>query len=66
MQEVSGNKVFRVTPECLMALQESSELYLTHFFSDAYLCTVHRGRVTMIPKDMQLALRLRGINDPGV
>ncbi|KAL5278014.1 cid.2 family protein [Megaselia abdita] len=65
MQEVCGHKHYRVTAEFLIALQESSELYLTHFFSDAYLCTIHRGRMTLIPKDMQLALRLRGINDPG-
>lgn len=66
MQDVSRGEVYRVTPEFLMALQESSELYLTHFFSDAYLCTIHRGRITLIPKDMQLALRMRGITDPGV
>lgn len=65
MQEIH-HELYRVTPDCLHALQESAELYLTHFLSDAYLCTVHRGRLTLVPKDMQLALRLRGYNDPGV
>lgn len=55
----------RVTPEFLVALQEAAELYLVQFFQDAYLCTAHRGRATLVPRDMQLAMRLRGINDPG-
>lgn len=63
--DVSKFPDIRVTPECLHALQEVSELYLVQFLQDAYLCTTHRGRVTLIPKDMQLALRLRGLIDPG-
>lgn len=60
--DVSRVPDIRVTPEFLLALQEASELYLVQFFQDSYLCTLHRGRVTLIPKDMQLAMRLRGLN----
>lgn len=49
----------RITPEALLCLQESSEIYLTQMFEDAYRCTLHRERVTMMPKDMNLALYLR-------
>nr|ARC76683.1 Cid1 [Drosophila bocki] len=45
---------FRITESALEALQESSELYLTHRFSDAYLLTHHRGRVTLEVRDMAL------------
>lgn len=47
--------------ECnlIAALQESVEMYLTPFLEDAYCCTLQRGRVTMIPKDMHLVSFLR-------
>lgn len=44
----------------LLALQEAAEAYMVHLFEDAYLCTVHAKRVTMYPKDLQLARRIRG------
>ncbi|KAL5276182.1 cid family protein [Megaselia abdita] len=59
--EVTNIPNIRVTPEFLEAIQQSAELYLAQFFQDAYLCTCHRDRVTLIPKDLQLAKRLRGI-----
>ncbi|XP_055371434.1 uncharacterized protein LOC129605594 [Condylostylus longicornis] len=55
----------RVTPAALEAIQESAEIYLTVFFEDAYRCALHRGRVTLIIKDMELVRILRGVNDPG-
>nr|ARC76690.1 Cid1 [Drosophila seguyi] len=45
---------FRITESALGALQESSELYLTQRFEDAYLLTHHRGRVTLEVRDMAL------------
>nr|ARC76722.1 Cid3 [Drosophila diplacantha] len=45
---------FRITESALGALQESSELYLTQRFQDAYLLTHHRGRVTLEVRDMGL------------
>ncbi|XP_058124114.1 uncharacterized protein LOC131281600 [Anopheles ziemanni] len=49
----------RVTLEMLECLQEAAEIYIVQLFEDAYRCTVHRGRVTLIPKDIQLALMIR-------
>ncbi|ORC92471.1 histone H3 variant [Trypanosoma theileri] len=51
---------FRMSPTCVEALQESTELYVTSVLTDANLCTLHANRVTVYPKDIQLALRLRG------
>lgn len=44
----------------IQALQEASEAYLVHLFEDANLCAIHAKRVTIFPKDMQLARRIRG------
>ncbi|XP_049537021.1 uncharacterized protein LOC125951919 [Anopheles darlingi] len=49
----------RVTAEMLTCLQEAAEVYIVQMFEDAYRCTLHRGRVTLIPKDMELALLIR-------
>ena len=42
------------------ALQEAMEAYLVGLFEDTNLCTIHARRVTIMPKDMQLARRIRG------
>ncbi|PRQ34912.1 putative transcription factor Hap3/NF-YB family [Rosa chinensis] len=44
----------------VLALQEASEAYLVHLFEDTNLCAIHARRVTIMPKDMQLARRIRG------
>ena len=49
----------RAAIECL---QEASEAYLVSFLSDAYLCSTHAKRVTLMCRDMQLIKRLRGPN----
>ena len=49
---------FQVT--AIEALQEASEKYLTELFADMNLCAIHAKRVTVTPKDLQLARRLRG------
>jgi len=41
------------------SLQTATETYLTQLFEDANQCTIHAKRVTLYPKDMQLALRIR-------
>jgi histone H3 len=38
-----------------LVLQEASEAYLVGMFEDTNLCTMHAKRVTIMPKDMQLA-----------
>lgn len=50
----------RIQSSALMALQEASEAYLTNLFEDANLCAIHAKRVTIMPKDIQLARRIRG------
>ncbi|CAM0953868.1 unnamed protein product [Alopecurus aequalis] len=42
------------------ALQEAAEAYLVVLFEDTNLCAIHAKRVTIMPKDMQLARRIRG------
>jgi histone H3 len=44
----------------ILALQEASEAYLVGLFEDTNLCAIHAGRVTIMPKDIQLARRIRG------
>ena len=42
------------------ALQEAAEAYLVALFEDTNLCAIHAKRITIFPKDMQLARRIRG------
>jgi histone H3 len=44
----------------ILALQEAAEYYLVGLFEDTNLCAIHAKRVTIQPKDMQLARRIRG------
>ena len=44
----------------ILALQEASEAYLVGLFEDTNLCAIHAKRVTIMPKDIQLARRIRG------
>jgi histone H3/H4 len=53
---------FRWQASALEALQESAEAFLVHLFEDANLCAIHAKRVTIMPKDVQLARRIRGVN----
>ena len=50
----------RFQSHAIMALQEASEAYLTSLFEDVNLCAIHAKRVTIYPKDIQLARRIRG------
>jgi histone H3 len=50
---------WRNTYTSLLALQEATEAYLTGVDEDANLCAIHGKRVTVMPKDIQLARRIR-------
>ena len=50
----------RFQSAAVMALQEASEAYLVRLFEDTNLCAIHAKRVTIMPKDMQLARRIGG------
>lgn len=50
----------RFQSSALLALQEATEAYLVGLFEDTNLCASHAGRVTIMPRDMVLARRIRG------
>ena len=50
----------RFQSSAVVALQEASEAYLVGLFEDTNLCAIHAKRVTIMPKDIQLARRIRG------
>ena len=50
----------RFQSQAVLALQEATEAYLVGLFEDTNLCAIHAKRVTIMPKDMQLARRIRG------
>ena len=53
-------KDFRVQASAILAAQEGSEAYLVGLLEDSNLCAIHGRRVTIMPKDIQLARRIRG------
>jgi len=50
----------RFQSAAIMALQEAAEAYLVGLFEDSNLCAIHAKRITIMPKDLQLARRIRG------
>merc|ERR1711971_1550548 len=55
----------RFQASALQALQVATEAHLVGLFEDANLCAIHAKRVTIMPRDMQLARRIRGRGAPG-
>jgi histone H3/H4 len=56
----SGKTDLRFQSSAVMALQEAAEAYLVSLFEDTNLAAIHAKRVTIQPKDLALARRLRG------
>ena len=50
----------RFQSAAILCLQEAAEAYLVRLFDDANLCAIHARRVTIMPKDILLARRIRG------
>jgi histone H3 len=50
----------RFQSSAVLALQEAGEAYMVSLFEDTNLCAIHAKRVTIMPKDIQLARRIRG------
>jgi histone H3 len=50
----------RFVSDALFALQHASEGYFVGLFEDTQLCAIHGKRITIMPKDIQLARRIRG------
>lgn len=53
----------RFQSQAVLALQEAAEAYLVGLYEDSNCCAIHAKRVTIMPKDMQLAKRIRGERD---
>ena len=51
---------YRMQASAVLALHAAAEAYLVGLFEDANLCAIPAKRVTIMPKDMQLARRVRG------
>ena len=52
------NPCLRFQSGAILALQESAEAYLVGLLEDSNLCAIHAKRVTIMPKDMQLARQI--------
>jgi len=50
----------RFQSSAVLALQDAAEAYLVQLFEDTNLAAIHAKRVTIMPKDLQLARRIRG------
>ena len=48
----------RFQSAAILCLQEAVKAYLVRLFDDANLCAIHARRVTIMPKDIQLARRI--------
>ena len=67
--EIAGDHKVITSPLCgkvrfqslaIKVLQEASQAYLVGLFEDTNLCAIHAKRVTIMPKDIQLARRIHG------
>ena len=47
-----------LTPAMVLALQETAEAFLVRLFEDTNLCAIHTKHITIMPKDMNLVLRI--------
>ena len=58
-QEV-GKRDLHFQGSTIICLQEAAEAFLVSLLEDTNLCTIHAKRVTIMPKDIQLACHIRG------
>lgn len=50
----------RFQGSALASLQEAAEAFIIGLFEDANDCAIHGRRVTVMPRDIQLAMKIRG------
>ena len=50
----------KLQSSALLALQEAGEAFLVGLLEQANICAIHAKQVTIMPKDIQLACRIRG------
>jgi histone H3/H4 len=63
-ERYAGTSEFKWNSDAIEALQEGAEAYLISVMHDAYLCSLHAKRVTLMVKDIQLARRIQGEATP--
>ena len=56
----SSKDGLRFQASAVLAMQEATEAHMVNLFADTCLCAIHGSRVTVQPRDLRLALRLRG------
>jgi histone H3/H4 len=59
-ERYAGTFEFKWNSDAIEALQEGAEAYVVSVMHDAYLCSLHAKRVTLMVKDIQLARRIQG------
>ena len=60
IQQTMTKESLRWQGTAILALQEAAEAHLVGLFEDANHCAIHGKRVTVMPKDLALARRIRG------
>ena len=58
-------KDMHLTPATVLALQEAAKAFLIRLFEDTNMCAIHAKCITIMPKDMKLALRIWGVSIMG-
>jgi len=54
-----SNEPMRWSKAALMAVHVAAENFLTHYFVDSVVATLHRGKVTLKTSDLRVVERLR-------
>ena len=62
INEILGEdmKSTRFQASAIDAIKEAAEAYLTNILQDSNLAAMHAKRTTVFPRDIKLAMRLRG------
>jgi len=61
--QIKPDADFRFQSQAIAALQEVTEAFLVDLFSDTTQLAAHANRITVMPKDLRLACKLRKIED---
>lgn len=59
VREISPKYYFQ--RNAMLALQEATEAYMVDWIDCANICAIHAKRVTIMPKDMDLPTKVRGL-----
>jgi histone H3/H4 len=65
LQDIYHENTIRWHLNALNALQEATEAYLITLFEDTNIVAINAKRVTIMPRDIRVVRRIRGIDDPG-